>query len=56
MDFEKIKSLFDTFVSFIQNLLRSVNVIGSEEDEEKAAGYKGHIDELIGAIKDALGK
>jgi len=56
MDFEKIKSLFDTFITFIQSLLRSVNVIGSAEDEEKAKGYKDHIDELIGAIKGALDK
>ena len=55
MDFDRIISLFNTFVGFLQKLLKNVGVIGAE-DEDKANGYKGDIDSLINAIKDALDK
>ena len=48
-------SILKTFIDFIQKLLKNVGVIG-EEDEEKADGYKGDIDSLINAIKDAFDK
>ena len=55
MDFDKIVKLFNTFITFIQTLLRNVGVIGTE-DEDKATGYKDDIDKLISAIKDAFNK
>ena len=55
MDFDKIVKLFNTFLTFIQTLRRNVGVI-DEDNADKAAGYKGDIDNLINAIKGALDK
>ena len=55
MDFDKIMGLFQTFIDFIQKLLKGVGVI-TEDNEGKAEGYESDIKGLIDAIKCALDK